>query len=59
MGRLCGSGARRLRRRPRDPRRDRRRRPRPPAQVVQVIDLLRQEHVTRIAINIEPEDLAR
>jgi biopolymer transport protein ExbD len=29
------------------------------AQVVQVIDLLRQEHVTRFAINVEPEDLAR
>jgi biopolymer transport protein ExbD len=28
------------------------------AQVVQVIDLLRQEHVTKFAINVEPEDLA-
>jgi biopolymer transport protein ExbD len=29
------------------------------AQVVKVIDLLRQEDVTRFAINVEPEDLAR
>jgi biopolymer transport protein ExbD len=29
------------------------------AQVVQVIDLLRQEEVTKFAINVEPEDLAR
>jgi biopolymer transport protein ExbD len=29
------------------------------AQVVKVIDLLRQEKVTRFAINVEPEDLAR
>lgn len=29
------------------------------AQVVKVIDLLRQEQVTKFAINVEPEDLAR
>jgi biopolymer transport protein ExbD len=28
------------------------------AQVVKVIDLLRQENVTKFAINVEPEDLA-
>ncbi len=29
------------------------------ARVVRVIDLLRQEHVTRFAINVEPEELER
>jgi biopolymer transport protein ExbD len=29
------------------------------AQVVKVIDLLRQENVTKFAINVEPEDLKR